>query len=221
MRPAATSIIHRWTEGNAVSAGVPVSSPAAVLLMCCLRVPLPQLHVTEMEGQTEWRCVLSKLHFVVRLSLSIEGNVLGLFRSLLRLTATEVYAQVRVYIYVGKAQVGIHILPHPHGNITPPSSLSPKIESETMASVRSLVVLVLVALSLAAVCESLVLCPQFPSCCSTNSCKPLCPSCREAQFFTNGVRNRPSGRVPRISFINGDPFANPSSGVFPDPLIFV
>lgn len=90
-----------------------------------------------------------------------------------------------------------------------------------MASIRSIAVLVLVALSLAAVCESLVLCRQFPSCCATNSCHALCPSCREAKFFTNGVRNKPSGRVPKISFINGDPFANPSGGVFPDPLIFV
>ncbi|XP_037794956.1 uncharacterized protein LOC119590356 [Penaeus monodon] len=115
----------------------------------------------------------------------------------------------------------MHTLPHPHGNITSPLSLSPEIEFETMASVRSIAVLMLVALSLAAVCESLKLCRQFPSCCATNSCHALCPSCREAKFFTNGVRNKPSGRVPKISFINGDPFANPSGGVFPDPLIFV
>ncbi|KAK7070032.1 hypothetical protein SK128_012539 [Halocaridina rubra] len=92
---------------------------------------------------------------------------------------------------------------------------------DAMASVRFILVLLVAFVALAAVCDALVLCPQFPSCCASRSCGPLCPSCREARAFTNGVRNRPTGRSPEISFIRGDPFAFPGNGVFPDPLVLL
>lgn len=90
-----------------------------------------------------------------------------------------------------------------------------------MAALRTVAVLLVVMLSLAAVSESLVLCPSFPGCCATRSCHALCPSCREARHFVNGIRKRPSGRVPQISFIEGDPFAFPNADIFPNPLIFI
>ncbi|XP_063613969.1 uncharacterized protein LOC134787174 [Penaeus indicus] len=86
-----------------------------------------------------------------------------------------------------------------------------------MAALRTVAVLLVVMLSLAAVSESLVLCPSFPGCCRSRSCHALCPSCREARNFVNGVRKRPSGRVPSISFIEGDPFAFPNCRHLPQP----
>jgi len=90
-----------------------------------------------------------------------------------------------------------------------------------MTRIGRVAAVLVVLLVVAAVCESLVLCPQFPSCCKSRSCHALCPSCREARHFVNGIRKRPSGRVPSISFIEGDPFAFPNADIFPNPLIFV
>jgi len=47
--------------------------------------------------------------------------------------------------------------------------------------------LLAVFLAVAAVCDALTLCPQFPSCClGGDTCHALCPSCREARRFRGG-----------------------------------
>ncbi|XP_064079563.1 uncharacterized protein LOC135196657 [Macrobrachium nipponense] len=93
---------------------------------------------------------------------------------------------------------------------------------DVMASLRFVVVLLVAFVTLAAVCDALVLCPSFPSCCARRSCGPLCPSCR-SQGIQKCVRIRPTGRGRGrgISFIHGDPFAFPGSDIFPNPLVIV
>ncbi|MPC88023.1 hypothetical protein E2C01_082912 [Portunus trituberculatus] len=78
-----------------------------------------------------------------------------------------------------------------------------------MARPGVLLLLVLTTLTLAAVCDAFVLCPQFPRCCETRSCHMLCPSCSEAEHFENGVRKGPNQYRPRcgINAIIGDPYA--------------
>ncbi|XP_064079706.1 uncharacterized protein LOC135196855 [Macrobrachium nipponense] len=121
-------------------------------------------------------------------------------------------------------------LPHntPSGTHLANSRDRCRYPSDVMASLRILAVLLCIAMTMAAVSDALVLCPQFPSCCynrrpnGRDTCHALCPSCREAREFTNGVRNRPSRRRrPDISFIAGDPFAFPNSDIFPSPLVIL
>ncbi|KAK7070033.1 hypothetical protein SK128_012540 [Halocaridina rubra] len=67
-----------------------------------------------------------------------------------------------------------------------------------MASLRFTAMLFFTAVTLMALSDALVLCPQFPSCCNRrnarggDSCHALCPSCREARFFENGIRKFPT-----------------------------
>ena len=94
-----------------------------------------------------------------------------------------------------------------------------------MASMKSMTILLFVALSMIVVSEALILCPMFPSCCNTRSCHMLCPSCREARFFRNGVRlmSKFMGSMNPLfgNPINPDPFAIPGMGaIFPSaPLV--
>lgn len=66
---------------------------------------------------------------------------------------------------------------------------------------------------------ALVLCPSFPRCCATKSCWYLCPSCREAQNFKNGIRLEPLDGKPcpdTLRLIYPDPFAFPDEVPFPE-----
>ena len=93
-----------------------------------------------------------------------------------------------------------------------------------MAFMHKIATLLIAALSMAVVADALVLCPMFPSCCSTGTCHMLCPSCREARFFRNGIRLMSkfmSSMNPLFGNpINPDPFGMPGAAIFPSvPLI--
>nr|XP_027231435.1 uncharacterized protein LOC113823037 [Penaeus vannamei] len=94
-----------------------------------------------------------------------------------------------------------------------------------MLATHVILILLTGTLALAAVADSLVLCPQFPSCCyPRDHCHALCPSCREARFFRNGVRlfpKNPRGCSIGGNVINPDPFAFPNSPIFPSPPICI
>ena len=92
-----------------------------------------------------------------------------------------------------------------------------------MARSGVLLLLVLTTLTLAAVCDGFLLCPQFPRCCETRSCHMLCPSCSEAEHFEHGVRKGPNQYRPRcgVNAIIGDPYALVGEEIFPNPLICI
>lgn len=67
--------------------------------------------------------------------------------------------------------------------------------------------------------EGLVLCPSFPRCCATRTCWFLCPSCREASFFINGIRIYPKNDEPcpdAFRLLVPDPYAFPDEEKFPE-----
>ncbi|KAG7164905.1 hypothetical protein Hamer_G017312 [Homarus americanus] len=94
-----------------------------------------------------------------------------------------------------------------------------------MLSVRVAFVLLVSFASLATLTDALVFCPKFPSCCYPyDTCHALCPSCREARFFRNGIRKFPKYSRPCSiggTFINPDPFLFPGSVPFPNPPICI
>ncbi|KAK7077347.1 hypothetical protein SK128_021202 [Halocaridina rubra] len=53
-----------------------------------------------------------------------------------------------------------------------------------MASIRSVISLLMIAVVFAALSHALVLCPTYPGCCDTQSCGSLCPDCEQQSHFT-------------------------------------
>lgn len=95
-----------------------------------------------------------------------------------------------------------------------------------MFTERVILTMLAVALSIMAMVDALVLCRHFPSCCYPyDSCHALCPSCREAKHFWNGIRLYPKypDRLCSIggNVINPDPYAFPRSPVYPHPPICI
>jgi len=88
--------------------------------------------------------------------------------------------------------------------------------STTMACLRTFALLLVAVASLAAISEAGLICPTFPSCCVTNSCGSLCPSC-PAGSYPIGVKVIYPKYADPCSIngnpINFDPFINP--GLFP------